>query len=68
MSELLAELREEIRHREAVAEDGSSTAHWARDKPVKRSVLSCGLSMERMWSVYPSLRFAHGLLCKTRTV
>jgi hypothetical protein len=28
----VAEFRKETRHREAVAEDGSSTAHWARDK------------------------------------
>jgi hypothetical protein len=29
----VAEFREETRHREAVAEEGSSTAHPAQDKP-----------------------------------
>ena len=57
----VAEFREETRHREAVAEEGSSTAHPARDKPGEPA-LPCGMSMERMGSVYPSFTAAEQLM------
>ena len=60
----VAEFREETRHREAVAEEGSSTAHPAQDKPESGQPLPCGMSMERMWSVYTPLRFARGCSAK----